>query len=198
MMPGWRNPVSRPVRSFMPRHSRRLSIASGISLKSRPMVRHQPQLRLDCSPPMRPFSHRATERPFSARNKRRRDADDAAADHHDAYALRQVRVGLNEVDRWRHDIPWSGKAVRYPDSDMLTTEDAVWRGVLESIQAERSPMFACSTMRPAGSRFGRSVPRRTIRHWASPPASPRRSRASARRRTRSPGSVMARPSRPTR
>ena len=43
------------------------SMLSGISRGSRPMVRHQPQLRLDCSPPMRPFSQRAAEMPFSAR-----------------------------------------------------------------------------------------------------------------------------------
>jgi hypothetical protein len=56
------------MRWFMPRHSRRLSIASGISRASRPMVRHQPQLRLDCSAPIRPFSHSTMEWPFSARN----------------------------------------------------------------------------------------------------------------------------------
>ena len=63
---------------------------------------------------------------------------------------------------------------------MLTTEDAAWRGVLASIQAEPSPMFACSTTQPAGLRFGKSLPRRTIRHGALQPASPKRLRASAR------------------
>ncbi len=41
---------------------------SGNSRGSRPILRHQPQLRLDCSPAMWPFSHKATETPFSARN----------------------------------------------------------------------------------------------------------------------------------
>ena len=71
------------------------------------------------------------------------------------------------------------EAVRYPDSDVLTTEDAVWRGVLESIQAERSPMCACSTIRPVTSRCGRSVPPRMTLRAGSPPVSPRRSNGSA-------------------
>ena len=41
---------------------------AGSRRASRPMVRHQPQLRLDCSAPIRPFSHSTTEWPFSARN----------------------------------------------------------------------------------------------------------------------------------
>src|SRR5579884_2598865 len=69
MMPHWRKPVSAPTRSFMPCHNRRLSMISGISRGSRAILRHQPQLRLDCSPAMCPFSHSTTETPFSARNR---------------------------------------------------------------------------------------------------------------------------------
>ena len=67
-MPAGLNPVSASVSAFMPPHSRRLPIASGSSRRSRPMVRHQPQLRLDCSPPIAPFSLSATEMPRRARN----------------------------------------------------------------------------------------------------------------------------------
>ncbi len=42
---------------------------SGISRESRPCLRHQPQLRLDCSPPISPFSHSTTGIFFFARNK---------------------------------------------------------------------------------------------------------------------------------
>src|SRR5512147_323101 len=66
-MPVWRNPVSAWVRAFMPSHSRNDSTASGTSARSRPILRHQPQLRLDCSPAILPFSQSATDTPFSAR-----------------------------------------------------------------------------------------------------------------------------------
>ena len=66
-MPLLRKPVSPPTCAFMPAHRRRLSMASGNSARSRPIVRHQPQFRLDCSPAMRPFSHSVTETPFLAR-----------------------------------------------------------------------------------------------------------------------------------
>ena len=42
---------------------------SGISRGSRPMVRTQPQFRLDCSPPIRPFSQSVTETPRCARKR---------------------------------------------------------------------------------------------------------------------------------
>jgi hypothetical protein len=41
-------------------------MASGISRGSRPIWRHQPQLRLDCSAPTSPFSHSTTSMPRSA------------------------------------------------------------------------------------------------------------------------------------
>ena len=66
-MPLLRKPVSPPTCASMPAQRRRLSIASGNSARSRPIVRHQPQFRLDCSPAMRPFSHSVTETPFLAR-----------------------------------------------------------------------------------------------------------------------------------
>jgi len=40
---------------------------SGISRGSRPILRHHPQLRLDCSPAICPFSQRTVETPFCAR-----------------------------------------------------------------------------------------------------------------------------------
>ena len=40
---------------------------SGISRGSRPILRHQPQFRLDCSPAMCPFSQRTVDTPFCAR-----------------------------------------------------------------------------------------------------------------------------------
>src|SRR5277367_1941509 len=42
-------------------------MASGISRGSRPILRAQPQLRLDCSPAMWPFSHSTTGMPLRAR-----------------------------------------------------------------------------------------------------------------------------------
>ncbi len=66
-MPQRRKPVSASVRAFISGHSRNASIASGISRGSRPILRHQPQLRLDCSPAMWPFSHSTTGTPLRAR-----------------------------------------------------------------------------------------------------------------------------------
>ena len=68
-MPLCRQPVSAPVSASISRHSRRLSIASGNSRGSRPIVRHQPQLRLDCSAAMPPFPQSRTGTPLRARNK---------------------------------------------------------------------------------------------------------------------------------
>jgi hypothetical protein len=68
MIPAWRKPVSASTKSFIPCHSRRLSMIKGSSRGSRPILRHQPQLRLDCSWAMCPFSHSATETPFRAKN----------------------------------------------------------------------------------------------------------------------------------
>ncbi len=67
-MPLVRNPVSAPTSSFMPAQRRRLSMISGSSRGSRPCLRTQPQLRLDCSPAMWPFSQRTTGTPLRARN----------------------------------------------------------------------------------------------------------------------------------
>src|SRR5215471_4180792 len=66
-MPHWRKPVSASAIAFISGHSRNASIASGISRGSRPILRHQPQLRLDCSPAMWPFSHSTTGMPLRAR-----------------------------------------------------------------------------------------------------------------------------------
>src|SRR5690242_15984738 len=68
-MPQGRKPVSASVIAFISGHSRRASMASGISRGSRPILRHQPQLRLDCSPAMWPFSHNTTGTPLRARKK---------------------------------------------------------------------------------------------------------------------------------
>src|SRR5437016_5544095 len=68
MTPQLRKPVSASTVRFIPSHSRRLSMTSGISRGSRTILRHQPQLRLDCSPAMCPFSHSTAETPFCARN----------------------------------------------------------------------------------------------------------------------------------
>src|SRR5260221_14019494 len=66
-MPDWRKPVSASTIAFMPCHSLRLSMISGISRGSRAILRHQPQLRLDCSPAMWPFSQSTVGMPFLAR-----------------------------------------------------------------------------------------------------------------------------------
>ena len=68
-MPVRRKPVSASTISFIPSHRRRLSMISGISRGSRPILRTQPQLRLDCSPAIWPFSHKATDTPRLARNR---------------------------------------------------------------------------------------------------------------------------------
>ena len=44
-------------------------MAIGISRGSRPCTRTQPQLRLDCSPATRPFSHTTTLTPCFVRNQ---------------------------------------------------------------------------------------------------------------------------------
>jgi hypothetical protein len=62
-----RKPASAPASFCMSSHRRNASRASGISSRARPCCRHQPQLRLDCSPPTWPFSISATECPFFAR-----------------------------------------------------------------------------------------------------------------------------------
>src|ERR1700722_20363453 len=66
-MPTRRNPLSAPIILFMSVHSRSASMASGTSRGSRPILRHQPQLRLDCSAAMSPFSHSTTLTPSRAR-----------------------------------------------------------------------------------------------------------------------------------
>ena len=66
-MPLRRKPVSDPVKVLSSAQSRSASIASGISNGSRPILRHQPQLRLDCSAAISPFSHSTTGMPLRAR-----------------------------------------------------------------------------------------------------------------------------------
>jgi hypothetical protein len=68
-MPARRNPVSPPISRFISCHSFIASIASGTSRGSRPILRHQPQLRLDCSAAISPFSHTTTGTPLAARKK---------------------------------------------------------------------------------------------------------------------------------
>src|SRR5262245_61480421 len=65
MIPTWRKPVSVPSLEFKPRHSLRDSIINGISRESLPIWRHQPQLRLDCSQAISPFSQIVTSSPRS-------------------------------------------------------------------------------------------------------------------------------------
>ena len=60
-------PVSSPLSAANCSHSSRLLVAMGSSRASRFCWRHQPQLRLDCSAPTRPFSTTATDRPRRAR-----------------------------------------------------------------------------------------------------------------------------------
>jgi len=66
MTPHSRKPVAQSVKRSMSRHNRKLSTISGISRSSRPVCRHQPQLRLDCSQAMYAFSHSATGMPRAA------------------------------------------------------------------------------------------------------------------------------------
>ena len=66
-MPLRRKPVSAPTIVFISAHRRSASIASGSSSGSRPILRHQPQLRLDCSAAIWPFSHSTTGTPLLAR-----------------------------------------------------------------------------------------------------------------------------------
>jgi hypothetical protein len=66
MTPLSRNPVALSVSRSMSRHRRRLSTISGISRSSRPVCRHHPQLRLDCSQAMYAFSQSTTGMPRAA------------------------------------------------------------------------------------------------------------------------------------
>ena len=75
---------------------------SGISRGSRPCLRTQPQLRLDCSPAMPPFSQSTTETPRSREEQRGAGADDAAADHDDIGARRQGFVRAHGIDTRAH------------------------------------------------------------------------------------------------
>src|ERR1051326_1725660 len=68
-MPVRRKPVSASISLFNSFHSRSASIDSGTSRASRPILRHQPQLRLDCSAAISPFSHTTTGIPSRARKK---------------------------------------------------------------------------------------------------------------------------------
>jgi len=59
--------------------------------------------------------------------QRRRHADNTATNYHDAHTLGQLGVGVNKIDRWRHNIPRSMRERSiYPDSKFLTTE--AWHG----------------------------------------------------------------------
>jgi hypothetical protein len=68
-MPHCRKPVSAPTRSFMPRQASSDLRMSGISRGSRPICRHQPQFRPDCSQAISPFSNSVTSMPRSASSK---------------------------------------------------------------------------------------------------------------------------------
>ena len=74
------------------------SIISGNSRGSRPILRTQPQLRLDCSPARIPFSQSATETPRSARNRAVLIPDDAAADDDDIDGARRTHIGLASIE----------------------------------------------------------------------------------------------------
>src|SRR6516164_9260381 len=69
-MPSRRKPGSAPISDWSRPQMARLSLISGISALSRPCWRHQPQLRLDCSPAMLAFSIRGPELPRRGGNKR--------------------------------------------------------------------------------------------------------------------------------
>ena len=75
---------------------------NGSSRGSRPILRHQPQLRLDCSPAMCPFSQSDDRDPLLREKERRAGADDPAADDHDIGARRQRVVGADGIDARRH------------------------------------------------------------------------------------------------
>ena len=60
-------PSVSPISCAAESHSARLRVAIGSSRASRFCWRHQPQLRLDCSAPIRPFSSSATRNPRRAR-----------------------------------------------------------------------------------------------------------------------------------
>jgi hypothetical protein len=64
-------------------HRSRLLLAIGSSRASRFCCRHQPQLRLDCSAPIRPFSTSTTETRRLGQVVGGEHTDDAPADHHD-------------------------------------------------------------------------------------------------------------------
>ena len=68
-MPQRVKPVSPPMRAFMPSHRSQRHRISGISRGSRPIWRHQPQLRLDCSAAISPFSRSTTSTPRSASSR---------------------------------------------------------------------------------------------------------------------------------
>ena len=87
-------PVARSCRSQRRMDSR----IKGISRGSRPILRHQPQLRLDCSPAIMPFSQSATDTPRLGKGERGRGADDAAADDDDIGFSRQLCCSADGID----------------------------------------------------------------------------------------------------
>ena len=154
--------------AFRPRHRRRLSSASGISRRSRPITRVQPQLRPDCSPPISPFSHSATGIPFSARKQRGRGADDAAAHHHDVGPRRQGRIG------------WTGIETPAPSRPF-------------SVARSQSPILSHSATGSIAPRApGRGRGRRRRRRTAKPPGRTPRAPAGLLRRARQHALVMRR------
>ena len=72
----------------------------GSSRASRFCWRHQPQLRLDCSAPMRPFSTRATDNAALGQVVGGEDTDDPAADHDDVGTGRRVGRRLDKA-QWQ-------------------------------------------------------------------------------------------------
>ncbi len=63
-----------------------------------PCTRHQPQFRLLCSAPTRPFSSSATEIPPLRQEIGSGSPDNAAADDDHIGGLRQDRIALDGID----------------------------------------------------------------------------------------------------
>ena len=153
----------------MPCHWRRLSMIRGISRGSRPCLRTQPQLRLDCSPAMSPFSHRATDTPRWARCERGAGADDAAADDDDVGLRRRRRI---QRVPGRPSVPWlSDPRQREQSQAFLQGGIDGQLGDAGRVRADRGRRPRCGRGRRAGS-------------WS--PA-PRRSTAALMSETTKPG-----------
>ena len=91
-------------------------MASGTSRESRPICRHHPQFRLDCSAPIA-LSRQQHQHTALGSASKRRHADDAAADHNDA--------GL----RGSAESPMNGSSGR-PMSRFLDGSEQDARGIM--------------------------------------------------------------------